>query len=233
MKPHLNKVPEPWLGSKRNSLKVNDMTAHKLHRWNAVFLCIFIALHFVTHLSGVFGVEAYNSVQKTMRYVYRNPVIEPFVLLSAVLQIGWGALLLGRKIREKWAHIQVISGAIFLFFITEHLIALVLARWVDGYDTNFYWPASVMNGAPFTWYFFPYYFLGVSSLFVHLGCACRLMLLRSTYRQYADTGFWAPSVAGIAMALVINFTLLGGFFEIQLPDEWVTYLRRFIAYYSQ
>ena len=213
------------------------MTIKTLHRWNAMFLGVFIVLHMATHLSGVFGVQAYNNTQSLLRYVYRNPVVEPFVLLSIFLQIGWGVVLLigqiRRGLRGPWARTQVISGGVFLFFITEHLIALVLARWIDGLDTNFYWPASVMSGAPFTWYFFPYYILGVSALFIHIGCAIRLTMMRGAYRHYATVSFWGLTMSGLTIALIINLTLLGVFYEIQLPDEWITYLRRFVAGYSQ
>lgn len=212
------------------------MTILKFHRWNAAFLCGFLALHFVTHLSGVFGVEAYNNTQNALRAIYRNPVIEPLVLGSIILQIIWGLMLLLRNVRRglrgRWARIQAISGGIFLAFAAQHVIAMALARWVDGLDTNFYWPASVMSGAPFIWYFGPYYFLGVSALFVHLGCAIRLVLMRSKYRPYAQSAFWTLALIGLTMAIVINLTLAGAFYEIQLPDEWIAYLRGYVAGYT-
>lgn len=64
------------------------MTPLVFHRWNSVFLGMFIVLHFATHLTGVFGIEAYNSMQNALRVIYRNPTVEPVLLLSAVLQIG-------------------------------------------------------------------------------------------------------------------------------------------------
>ena len=33
----------------------------------------------------------------------------------------------------------------------------LIAHFLSGLDTTLYWPASVMNGAPFVLYFFPYY----------------------------------------------------------------------------
>ncbi|VVT05466.1 hypothetical protein [Hoeflea sp. EC-HK425] len=213
------------------------MTPLLFHRWNSAFLALFIILHFATHLTGVAGIEAYNTVQSALRLIYRNPVVEPFLLLSVVLQIGIGLLLLIRKtrrgLRGRWAYAQVISGFIVLFFLAQHLSAMALARWVEGLDTNFYWPASVMSGAPFIWYFLPYYFLGVVALFVHLGCGIRLALFRSNLRPYATVGFWALSTLGLAMAVTINLTLMGVFFEIELPPAWLTYLQGFVAGYTQ
>ena len=213
------------------------MTPLIFHRWNSVFLGLFIVLHFATHLTGVFGIQAYNDMQSALRVIYRNPIIEPVLLLSAILQIGIGLMLLIRKtrrgLRGRWAYTQVISGFIVLLFLAQHLSALALARWIDGLDTNFYWPASVMSGAPFIWYFLPYYFLGIVALFTHLGCGVRLALLRSGHRHYAATGFWGLTGLGLAMAVIINLTLMGVFFEIELPAVWITYLQSFVEGYTQ
>jgi len=212
------------------------MIAKKLHRWNAVFLSVYILAHFITHLSGVFGIDAYNHTQAAMRVVYRNQHIEPLLLQSVFIQVALGGLLLVRQVRKglrgKWAHIQAISGGILLYFIAQHVIAMMLARWVDNLDTNFYWPASVMSSAPFVWYFFPYYFLGVSALFIHMGCGVRLALMRSKLRPHATLGFWGLTILGLAIAMLINLILMGAFFEIRLPDEWLDYLRGFVPDHS-
>ncbi len=203
------------------------MNVRKFHRLNALFLTAFIVLHMVTHLSGLWGIEAYNATQKILRLLYRNPVVEPLLLASAVAQIVLGAGLLTKAIRRGirgvWARIQVVSGGIFLLFFVQHLTALVLVRWVDGMNTNFYWPASVMRDAPLVWYFTPYYFLGVSALFVHIGCATRQQMIRVGHRRSAGHVFWAITAVGIILAVQIDSMLLGVFFDIQLPDAWIRY----------
>jgi succinate dehydrogenase/fumarate reductase cytochrome b subunit len=137
------------------------------------------------------------------------------------------------ELHGRWDKVQVISGAVFLWFIIEHLIAMVLARWIDGLDTDFYWPASVMSSAPFVWYFTPYYFLGVVGLFVHLGCGLRLYLIRTGRKAMAGTAFWGISVTGIVPALLINAMLSGAFYEIRLPQDWIGYLQQFVPTYRQ
>ncbi|NDW46155.1 hypothetical protein [Ruegeria sp. PrR005] len=208
------------------------MIARKIHRWNGAVFAAFLLLHFITHLSGLWGVNAYNATQDVLRLIYRNPVVEPLVLTSALVQMGLGLKLLiarvRRGLREPWARAQVISGGLVLYFMTEHVIALALARWVDGLDTNFYWPASVMSGAPFTWYFIPYYSLGVIALFVHLGCAFRLILLRRGARAQARAVFWGMTLAGGTIAALIVAMLLGAFYDIALPPDWLAYLRQFV-----
>ncbi|PCH67999.1 MAG: hypothetical protein COC12_10745 [Rhodobacteraceae bacterium] len=212
------------------------MSLRKIHRWNALFLGSFILLHMATHLSGLWGIEVYNAVQKTLRLLYRNPIVEPLLAASVLVQMGLGLWLLlqglRRRLRSKWGRVQAISGMVFLFFLTEHMLAFVLARWVNGLDTNFYWPASVMSGPPFIWYFVPYYFFGVVALFIHMGCGFRLGLLRRGRKRAAINVFWGTTIAGGLIAGLIVLTLLGVFYRIELPGAWVAYLRQFVAGYT-
>lgn len=211
------------------------MTAVRFHRWNAVFLSGFLILHFATHVSGLFGIDAYNQTQSVLRLVYKNPIVEPFLLASIMVQVGWGLVLLIRRfrrgIRGVWAHTQVYSGVLFFVFVVQHLSAFAMARWIEGMDTNFYWPASVMSGAPFVWYFAPYYLIGVAALFVHAGCGIRLALLRSRYRASASTGFWISAFTGTILSSLIVAMLLGSFYEIELPEVWTAYLQAFVPSY--
>lgn len=213
------------------------MTARRLHRFNAIFLAVFIAAHFATHLSGLWGVETYNAVQNAVRIVYRQPLIEILILASAALQAGLGIKLLISAARRGvvgiWSWIQVTSGAVFLIFLVEHLIALGFARLAFGLDTNFYWPASVMSGPRFTWYFIPYYFLGVLALFVHVGSALRWILVDQGRIKTAAVTFWTLTLVGTVISGLIVAMLLGTFFEINLPPEWIEYLRVFYPTYGK
>jgi succinate dehydrogenase/fumarate reductase cytochrome b subunit len=212
------------------------MTIKNIHRWNAMFLMAFIVFHMINHASGLWGIAAYNTVQDVLRVVYRNPFIEPLLLGSCLIQIVFGGVLIYRGYRRllktAWGKVRVISGGLVLYFLGEHLLALVLARWVDGLDTNFYWPASVMSGPPFTWYFVPYYIMGVATLFTHIGCAVRLVLRREGYSTLGTAIAIALIVFGVALGAFIVSILLGSYYHIQLPDEWVAYLRRFVSSYT-
>lgn len=177
-----------------------------------------------------------NPAQKTLRILYRNPIVEPLLLAASLVQMVLGLRLLlrgqQRGLRGKWARVQAISGGVFLYFLAEHLLAMALARWVNGLDTNFFWPASVMNGAPFVWYFVPYYFLGVVALFVHIGCALGLGLPRVGRHRDAATAFWLSTVCGALISALIVMTLLGVFFTIEMPGQWIAYLRQFMPSYT-
>ena len=131
----------------------------------------------------------------------------------------------------KWSRIQLISGLMILFFVAQHITGNLMARFLSDIDTTFHWPASVMNGAPFVFYFFTYYFIGVTAMFVHLACFARLALLRRKQNQVAIRVFWAFSISGAPIALLINLMLMGAFFYISLPDKWVGYLQGFLPNY--
>ena len=130
--------------------------------------------------------------------------------------------------RTGFGRTQAISGVLVLLFISIHLGAFATTRWLDGLNTNFYWPASVMIGPPYTTFFGPYYFFGVMAIFVHIGCALRLFFIRASQHTAGWVGFWLTSAVGLCLALLINLMLRGTFFPIDLPLEWVTYLEKLI-----
>lgn len=202
----------------------------KMHRFNAIFLSAFILLHFATHLSGFWGIEAYNSVQSELRKIYRVPAVELAVLISITLQILLGGKLLIDRIKVKgitgfWGWLQVISGAVFLVFMAQHLYSLGMARLYFSLDTNFYWPASVMSGPWFIYYFAPYYFLGVFALFAHIGAGVRFVLADRGHKRAAHITGVGFIVSGAVIGMIIPPIIAGAFFPIELPSEWIDYLR--------
>jgi len=61
------------------------------------------------------------------------------------------------------------SGAILLLFLVQHVgAALYVRAFLPSIDTNIYWAASVVHSKPLSLYFGPYYFLGVSAVFLHI-----------------------------------------------------------------
>ncbi len=202
----------------------------RAHRLNAIVLFVFLVVHMLTHLTGVFGVDTYNRVQAAFRLVYRHPVVETLLLTSITLQLAIGAVLLVRRIRRDglsgfWSWLQVVSGGVFFVFMAQHLYSLGMARLYFGLDTNFYWPASVMSGPWFIYYFAPYYVLGVLAVFAHIGAGLRFMLAdRGEAVLGARVGV-SFLVVGALVALAIPPIIAGAFFPIDLPQEWIDYLR--------
>lgn len=195
----------------------------RVHGWLAAILIVFLMLHFATHLSGLAGIERYNAVQDMARRIYRAPLVEPLLIAGILAQMAIGARLLWalwrRGPRGPWQWAQLLSGAGILFFLAQHLPAFAVARFGFGLDTTFYWPASVMRDV-LALYFTPYYFVGVLSLFVHLGCALRMLLMRRGMRNAARLAGWGLGLTGAATGLAIVLMLLGAFYSIELPTEW-------------
>ncbi len=213
----------------------------RLHRLSAIILGVFVFAHLFNHVSGLFGIETYNAVQKTMRIVYRFWLVEAILLIVIAVQMVLGGILLVRAILRGWpqgfwAWAQILSGGIFLLFMAEHMFALAMARLYFQLDTNFYWPASVMSGPPYTYYFIPYYFLGVFALMTHIGVGLRYWAMDANPSVFGlalgntiGIGFM---IAGAAIGALIIPILTGMLFPISMPPEWIEYLRFFLPSFS-
>jgi succinate dehydrogenase/fumarate reductase cytochrome b subunit len=200
------------------------------HKINALFLALFLVIHLATHLSGIAGIATYDSVQAAFRVVYTQPVVEVILLASITLQLIVGANLLIRSLRKKrpcgfWHWTQIISGGFFFVFMTQHLFSLGMARLYFNLDTTFYWPASVMSGPPFIYYFIPYYFFGVFAVIAHLGVGVRYWIRDAGHGRLANKVGIAFLVLGAGVSAAILPIISGAFFEIDLPQEWIDYLR--------
>lgn len=217
------------------------MTMRKFHKTNAMILIVFAALHIGNHMFLVAGPQVYNKVQDVVNNIYRLPVIEPLLIFFICSQAFIGLFLVIRSLRQKpkrpfwrrdfWEKVQIISGLVFFYFIAEHLWALGLVRWFTTLKTDFYWPASVMNDAPFVYYFTPYYFLGVLALFTHIGIGLRYGALDAGRGKLGNAIAFTAMIIGALCGLVIVLSLAGVFYNIHLSDEWVGYLKSFYPAY--
>ena len=215
----------------------NRLRLRALHRITAYFVLTFVVFHMGNHLAGLFGFDTYNNVQDTLRKFYRHPLVEPVLIAAVVAQLILGLVLLVKSLKlEKpktfWSWLQVVSGILIILTIGEHLIALFLARIVSELDTNFYWPLSVMDGPPFTYYFIPYYFLMVSSVFAHAAAGLHFIGKDRGYSKKIDVFAIGLIVIGLIIATVIVLILNQTFYEVLLPGEWLDYLRQFSPEYK-
>jgi len=215
----------------------------KLHRLTAYILIVFVVTHLGNHLFLIAGRDIYNSVQKILNTVYRNPILEPILIIAISFQVLSGLKMAISSLRRKpkrpfwrrqfWEKAQIISGFAFAYFIIEHLAALAGVRWFNpNLETAFYWPASVMNGAPFTYYFVPYYFLGVLAVMTHMGIGLRFVALRKGKRQLGNILGIGSIILGGLFGVVIVLSLAGTFYDITLPPEWIDYLKMFYPGYA-
>jgi hypothetical protein len=198
------------------------MTIKRLHRYNAVFLLLFIVAHITNHVIGLVGIENHIATMGMLRVVYRVQVIEITVIILFFSQIalGLGLILKRGKPRGRWAWIQAISGVYIAFFLLQHLSAVIMMRLTYAQlDTSFYWAASVVQANPMGWYFFPYYAFGIMSIFAHLAAAIHF--------RWPDAVILRPVLlaSGVVFGLAIPVSLIGRFYEVSLPQEYLDYLR--------
>lgn len=198
-------------------------TVRKLHGWNARLLGVFISIHLLNHLTILSSVETHLAVMETLRTVTYFPLIQYPLYILFFFQIVLGLILARKnwKPQSRWAWAQVVSGLMIAFFAIQHLTAAVYSRWAfDDFDTNVFWAASVVSQPPLSLYFIPYYFIGVSAVFVHIASAL----------HFAGVGVKhnLPKliiVAGLGVAFLIVAGLTGTFEPFTLPAENQRYLQ--------
>lgn len=191
----------------------------QLHRTTAYIITAFVVLHLSNHLSGLFGVEVYQSVMETLRLLYRNIVGEVILLVSVLIQVISGVFLFWktRKHRKQiWQKLQAYSGLYLAFFLLAHSSAVLGYRYAFGIPTDFYLGAFGFYFLPLI--FIPYYFLGVFSVFTHTACLVRLQRIRSN--QKAQGTLWAKGlmVFGAAVAVTITLIFMQAFYTYEMPQ---------------
>lgn len=190
-----------------------------LHRTSAKLLALFIALHLVGHLAGLAGVAAHQSVLDALRLVYRRPVVEALLLGCVVFQAGSGLGLLWRgRARCQGAidWLQRLSGAYLGLFLAIHVGAVLQGR-AQGLDTNLHFAAAGMQVPPWPWFFGPYYFLAVSALGAHVGCALYWNLPPAVRARVLALSV----LAGLLLAACLVTLLAGGFHALEVPSRYL------------
>jgi succinate dehydrogenase/fumarate reductase cytochrome b subunit len=194
------------------------MRLRTLHGLSALLIAAYALVHLANHLVGLQGVQAHIAFMDAARKLYRNPFVEPVLLLAVAGQIVSGAILFIRGWRERrglvsW--LQAGSGAYLALFLLNHVAAVLYGRAVLHLDTNFYYAAAGLHVAPFQYFFAPYYFLAVLALFVHLACALSWQLPGRARLVLAPA-----ALAGLGAALLIVLSLAGVLYPVDVPAQF-------------
>lgn len=197
------------------------------HRISAVLLAIFLAVHLLNHVVALWGVAAHLAFMKGARLVYRSPALEPMLLAAVLVQIatgveqvraGWGAR------RGFWQRAQAVSGLYLAFFLANHTLWVLVARFGYGLDSNFYLAATFLTISPLPLLFAPYYALGVFALFAHLACAAHFRI----QGRIGDRVGQAFVACGAVLAGVIVAAFMGAFYDIHLPPAYRALVEPFL-----
>lgn len=204
-------------------MKITARQARQAHRRLAIFLGLFLAIHFATHFTAIGGIEAHTQALGLARFFYQFPLFEIALVAGFGAQLIVGAKLLGAITRRKhqgfWHWVQLLSAVYLAFFVVIHTSAALITRLALDLDTNFYWAAGTLRLEPIRYVFAPYYTFAVVALFSHIIAALNF---RGGKSWHAPALIIGP-VTGIVM--VMGF---GGVFEtINLPQDYRDYFSAF------
>lgn len=202
------------------------MTLRRFHRANAIVLAVFISMHLLNHALALAGPEKHIAGMAWLRDFYRSMPVELMILALFGLQILAGILLALRRGKPNgyWAWAQIISGGILALFLLQHLGAVIFMRLSSPLDTNFFWAASVVSTNPVRLYFIPYYWLGVTAVFVHIAAALHFC------GALTGGARWAIAVGGGVFAALVVAAFSGAIHTVTLPPEYLTYLKEMYGF---
>ena len=182
----------------------------------ALLLVAYIGMHLSNHVAGLWGAETHLALMDVLRRWYRNPWVEPALVLLMLAQVGTGMLLLrGWLTRDADTPrmLQVVTGAYLGLYIITHMNStFVYARAAGGIDTNFWFasggPAGLFGDA-WNIRLLPHYAVAVLALVLHLAAGLRVVVLAHDVRS-ARTAWMLPAgwVVGTAIAIAAVLPLL-------------------------
>jgi len=199
------------------------MRVKQIHRFTAIILGLFILSHLTVHLFALGGIEAHLKALDSVQWVYRNPIGEALLVIAIAVQIftGLKRLKAKRKNRSRWAKAQVFSGLYLVMFLIIHTGAAIFTHGIFGLETDFYWAAGSMNISPIKFFFWPYYFLAITALFVHFACALHF----GWPTRFTALKNILPIMGG-AVALTIILAFTGTFYDVPITEEVANYYRK-------
>jgi succinate dehydrogenase/fumarate reductase cytochrome b subunit len=196
------------------------------HRISGVVIGLFVLLHFANHAALFWGVDSHIRTMDAMRPLYRNFVTETVLLLAIGFQMVSGITMLWRRRKQisgvvGW--LQAGSGFYVFLFLIVHLSAVFQARLSDGTDTNIYFAVAGYY-AGLSGFFTPYYFLAVSALTAHIGCALYWILGSNGHGNRMALAICL--IAGTLFAAALTVKMVGWLEPIQIPQSYLAKFAR-------
>src|SRR5262249_51816449 len=150
----------------------------------AVIVCIFLAMHLINHLAGLWSEAAHRMLMCAFRHVYRAGGVEPVLVAFLMFQVGSGPFLVWqypRRSVDLVRTLQIASGVYLLFFVPAHMNSVfIYARAVAGTPTDWNFATGAPTGILLdAWNIrlLPHYLLGVFFVLTHLVLGARVIAL--------------------------------------------------------
>lgn len=150
----------------------------------SAIIVLFLALHIINHLLGLFGAETHAAFMKMARHLYRAKPIEPALVALLLFQVASGIWLSRTYMRERmdqFRAFQLASGIYLAFYAVGHMDSVFfLARTYLGTDPDWAFATGAPQGLirdSWNIRLVPHYWLGVFFVLSHLSSGLRLVLL--------------------------------------------------------
>jgi succinate dehydrogenase/fumarate reductase cytochrome b subunit len=186
------------------------------HGFSGAVITLFVLFHLSNHLVGLLGPEAHAAFADVGRTVYRNPVVEPVLVVLMTLQIlgglhlAWKWTAYPRSFQEA---VQIATGLYLSVFLISHMSAVfILARTVLQIPTDWAFATGAASGGIIhdAWNIrlFPHYTLGVFFVLAHLISGLRVVAIaHGTQPKVADRLWMAGALACALIAAAIGVSI--------------------------
>lgn len=199
------------------------MDLKKIHYFSGLTLTVFVGLHLLNHSFSIGGADKHIDIMTTLRYSYRNPVVETVLLLAVATQIFSGLRLFGgkRKTAETFFEkLQIWTGLYLALFFVIHLGAVFAGRFILHLDTNFYFGVAGLNSFPFHLFFIPYYSLAVISFFGHVSSIHNHRMKKAIFGISPRTQSICILAIGICFTIFLIYGLTNRFQGFEIPESY-------------
>lgn len=186
---------------------------------SGLVLSVFIALHLANFFAASLGPEAYDSFQRALRPVYKNPAVELLALaLALLLHVGASLLRIRRRRRQlkrarsvgarpkppRWPLRLHRFSAYYLLVVTfGHAAVTRLPSLLFGV-----WPESA--GLAFSLWWMPWFFYPYFTLFALAGVHHTLYGFGLALRAIGLPGVKVPTPARMRTAFILALLLSAG-----------------------
>ena len=183
-----------------------------INKMSPLLLGLFVFIHILNHLMLVISIKEHISFMENFRFIYRNIYIESILLLAFLFQIIKSIKVIWherKKRRTFFEKLIFISKIYLIYFLINHISAVLFGRIVFNLDTNIYYAIAGLYIFPYSLYFVPYYFLSIICLFFYFS------------RNKKSYSFYTINSIGFILALVLLFALKSTFYDINVPLRYL------------
>lgn len=195
----------------------------RIHYISGITISIFIVMHLFNHLYSLFGVKAHIELMNNFRVIYRNIIIETFLLFAIGIQIISGVKLFLKKrkiVSDFFDRLQIWTGLYLAIFLLIHLSAVLSGRLFLNLDTNFYFGVAGLNTFPLNLFFIPYYGLAIISFFGHISAIHSKKMKNKLLGIEPNKQSYIILIIGIILTIVIFYGLTNEFNGVEIPAEY-------------